>query len=127
MDHESDQPDFRNDSEEKGLEGSTFNASVTITGVDEATHADDAGEQDGEDRVFEGSLLRPVQFWDESSPSAGETEVLQPGIELQESAAQDESDNDEDDVPLMLISQTNRLMMKEKPKVQVVTLLLYRL
>jgi hypothetical protein len=52
---------------------------------------------------------------------------LQPGIELQESAAQDESDNDEDDVPLMLISQTNRLMMKEKPKVQVVTLLLYRL
>ncbi|KAJ7504481.1 hypothetical protein B0H11DRAFT_519826 [Mycena galericulata] len=84
-----------------------FNVTVTVTGVDDTNPA---GGVDGDERVFGGTLLRPVQFWDESSPSAGDSsDALQPGIELQQYATQDESGDDEDDVPLMLLSQANKL------------------
>ncbi|KAJ6591669.1 hypothetical protein DFH09DRAFT_1306385 [Mycena vulgaris] len=100
----------------KRLEDLTrFNASVTVTGADDA---DPAREEDGEERVFGGSLLCPVEFWDESSP-AGDGETLQPGIELQAYATQDESDDDDEDVPLMLISQTNKLIMEPTATVKV--------
>ncbi|KAJ7449620.1 hypothetical protein FB451DRAFT_1147048 [Mycena latifolia] len=109
MDVQSEQQASHEVSKRKKLEDLTFNASVTITGVDD----DHADAPDGEERAFGGTLLRPVQFWDESSPSAGDEKALQPGIELQEYANQDESDDDEEDVPLMLISQTNKLMKQK--------------
>ncbi|KAJ7115868.1 hypothetical protein C8R44DRAFT_841790 [Mycena epipterygia] len=100
-------------SKRKRLEDLThFNASVTVTGVDDVAPT-------GEERVFGGSLLHPVQFWDESSPSTGDGDALQPGIELQEYATQDESEDDEEDVPLMLISQTNKLIKQETATVKV--------
>ncbi|KAJ6493658.1 hypothetical protein C8R47DRAFT_416233 [Mycena vitilis] len=108
MEQESDPPDH-NISEAKD-DLPRFNASVTITGVDGSTHA---GEREGEEKGLGRSPLRPAHFWKDSSPPAGEGEALQPGIELQESAPQSESDGEEDDVPLMLISQTNKLMKRQ--------------
>ncbi|KAJ7043519.1 hypothetical protein C8F04DRAFT_991723 [Mycena alexandri] len=99
-------------------------ASVAIAGLDDTSPAiqdeDDTSTevQDAEHKGFAGSL-RPVQFWDDASASAGDSEVLQPGIELQGSANHEDSDDDsddaEEDVPLMLISQANR-MEREKAK-----------
>jgi hypothetical protein len=91
-----------------------FDDSVSIVVDDTNSTAKTEGE------ATRRSLLRPVHFWD------GPTETLQPGIELQESAVQDESDDneDDDDVPLMLMSQTNKLMKKaekaEAVKIKVV-------
>lgn len=93
-------------------------ASVVVVGLDDTSLAiqdeeDTVEVQDTEDKGFAGSL-RPVQFWDDAGDSAG----LQPGIELQGSANHedsDDSDDDEEDVPLMLISQANR-MEREKAK-----------
>ncbi|KAJ7760470.1 hypothetical protein B0H16DRAFT_574000 [Mycena metata] len=93
-------------------------ASVVVVGLDDRSLAiqdeeDTVEVQDTEDKGFAGSL-RPVQFWDD----AGDSEGLQPGIELQGSANHedsDDSDDDEEDVPLMLISQANR-MEREKAK-----------
>ncbi|KAJ7733240.1 hypothetical protein DFH07DRAFT_894312 [Mycena maculata] len=104
MDTQSDQQVSGNVEKGKMREDLTrSNASVTIIGVDEP---DPAAGLNGEERVFGGSL-RPVQFW-ESSTSAGDGEGLQPGIELQKYATQDESDDDED-VPLMLLCQADKL------------------
>ncbi|KAJ7252708.1 hypothetical protein B0H12DRAFT_608168 [Mycena haematopus] len=112
MDQESDAPEARNVSKDQD-ELPHLNASITIAGVDDTTF--EVEEQQKEESVFGPSLLRPVQFWDEPSQAADDTEALQPGIELQESAIQDESDDDDDDdVPLMLISQTNKLMKKDE-------------
>ncbi|KAJ7672668.1 hypothetical protein B0H17DRAFT_1170882 [Mycena rosella] len=92
---EPEQQDSHEASKRKRLEDLThFNVSVTITGVDDAGPA---GEPDGEERVFGGSLLRPVEFWDESSPSGGDGEALQPGIQLQSSAMLAESDGDDEE------------------------------
>ncbi|KAJ7281647.1 hypothetical protein C8J57DRAFT_1298286 [Mycena rebaudengoi] len=87
----------------------TFDTSVVITGDE---NAEPVGE-DGETRVFSGTLLHPVQFWDEgSSNSVGDGHALQPGIELQGHATGDNEEDDEEDVPLMAISQANKLKQK---------------
>ncbi|KAJ7760423.1 hypothetical protein B0H16DRAFT_1719924 [Mycena metata] len=77
-------------------------ASVVVVGLDDTSMAiqdeqDTVEVQDTEDKGFTGSL-RPVQFWDD----AGDSESLQPGIELQGSANHEDSDDSDDDVPLML-------------------------
>ncbi|KAJ7180574.1 hypothetical protein C8R46DRAFT_1069854 [Mycena filopes] len=78
--------------------------------------------QDAEDKDFAGSL-RPVQFWNDSSPSAVDSEGLQPGIELQGSGNHedfdDDSDDDEEDVPLMLIAQANRMERQKAATVKI--------
>ncbi|KAJ7077845.1 hypothetical protein B0H15DRAFT_861154 [Mycena belliarum] len=96
------------------LEMSHYNSAVPVAGTDDA---DSASIIDGEERACGGSL-RPVQFWDESSPSGPRGKALQPGIELQEYVNQDDEDDEEEDVPLMIISQTNKLMKQKIAKVK---------
>ncbi|KAJ7155503.1 hypothetical protein C8R43DRAFT_1126152 [Mycena crocata] len=98
-----------------------LDASVAVTGVDDEDQAD---EPDGDERVFGGSL-RPVQFWGGSSSSTGDGETLQPGIELQEYTGQDESDDDEEDVPLMLLSQTLKIEKQRTVTVKVSVMFFY--
>ncbi|KAJ6621384.1 hypothetical protein B0H10DRAFT_2018305 [Mycena sp. CBHHK59/15] len=84
MDVDPDQQAAQNVPRRKRLEDLChFNVSVTVTGVD------------GEESVSADSLLRPVQFWDESS--GGDGDALQPGIELHEYTTQDEPHDDEED------------------------------
>ncbi|KAJ7623295.1 hypothetical protein FB45DRAFT_101338 [Roridomyces roridus] len=52
------------------------------------------------------SLLRPVQFWQNS---ADKGQALQPGIQLQDSATIESDDDDDDDVPLILLYQADKL------------------
>jgi hypothetical protein len=113
MDIDSDLPSSEDASKRKQLEDlHHFDTSVVITGDE---NAEPVGE-DGETRVFSGTLLHPVQFWDEvSSNSAGDGHALQPGIELQGHATGDNEEDDEEDVPLMAISQANKLKQKSVP------------